>query len=156
VFSPAPCPEVAKNDPHNLINSFTWGWHFLNSRELEATASKSSKMLTTLLFQKVQQSFRARRRPIITNFAYRVWQEFKLAMKPLGEARDVVSNLEPLGLGPKALQGSTIGSRQICPPLVTVGLVFLLGVFELTFQPFQLCYKVVVGIDFGPAARRIG
>jgi hypothetical protein len=32
-------------------------------------------------------------------------------------------------------------------PLVTVGLVFLHGVFELTFKSFQLRYKVVIGFD---------
>jgi hypothetical protein len=80
MLSPAPRTEVAKNDLRNLINSFTWGWHFLSSGELEAAASKSPKMFAALLFQKVQQSFRARRRPVISNLAHRVRQEFKLAM----------------------------------------------------------------------------
>jgi hypothetical protein len=57
MLSPAPHPEVAKNDLHNLINSFTWGWHFLSNWELKVAASKSSKMFTALLFQKGASKF---------------------------------------------------------------------------------------------------
>jgi hypothetical protein len=103
MLSPAFRPEVAKNDLRNLINSFTWGWHFFRSGELKAAAPKGSKMLAALLLQKVQQRFRARRHLVIPDFTHRIRQELEFAMQQLDKARDVVCDFELLGLGTKAL-----------------------------------------------------
>jgi hypothetical protein len=54
MLSPTLGPEVMKNDLRDSVNSFARGWHLFRGREVKVAAPKSSKMLATLLLQKVQ------------------------------------------------------------------------------------------------------
>jgi hypothetical protein len=101
-------------------------------------------MIAALSLKKVQQHFRAGRRSIVSNLAHGVGQKFQLAVQPFYEARDIVSDLEVLGFGTKALKGTTICHGQISPPLMEISFVLLQGVCKLAFHLFYFGNKVAI------------
>jgi hypothetical protein len=74
VLSSTFSPTVAEDDLRGQINNIARGWHILGRGEFKVPASESFKMLATLLFQKVQQHFEARRCSIISDLPHSVWQ----------------------------------------------------------------------------------